>query len=73
MSEDAKKPVETWAQEKGHGYVVLRVGKTEVAKPAKDAWVFRAAQALERWPVGRELTEAEYDNACARAAGMKVG
>ena len=68
-----RKPVEQWAQAKGHGTITQQVGKATVRKPAPRAWVFRAAKALEGWPQGRELTEAEYDAACSRAAGLAVG
>jgi hypothetical protein len=32
-------------------------------------WLLAAATAGERWPVGREVTEVEFDAATARAAG----
>jgi hypothetical protein len=37
------------------------------------AWKFAAAQAGERWPIGAELTEAEYTDAIERAANVRLG
>jgi hypothetical protein len=37
------------------------------------AWAFAAARAGERWPLGQELTEAQYDAAIDRAKNMRLG
>ncbi len=73
-----RKPVEEWAQLKGHGTVTVTVqlkkrkGTRSRTKLAGNAWKFAAAKALHNWPRGRELAEAEYDAAIARAEGMEV-
>jgi hypothetical protein len=54
--EPARKPVETWAEEK-----------------RTPAWLLAAARVHENWPVGRELTEAEFDTALKRVASVRLG
>jgi len=36
-------------------------------------WLFAAAKVGNRWPIGRELSEAEYDAAIKRAAHTTAG
>jgi hypothetical protein len=52
------KAAEVWAREKGH------IGAR--------AWYLAAARAHERWPVGREVTEAEYDAAVLAATNTAL-
>ena len=37
---------------------------------ATPAWLFAGAKMGERWPIGRELTEAEYREALERAGNV---
>lgn len=34
-------------------------------------WAFAAAKHLLRWPIGQQVTEAEYDAAIARTLGIR--
>jgi hypothetical protein len=64
----ARKPVEDLAVAKGHGRIEKR-GKDSIFVPT---WHFLAAKAHERWPLGLELSEAEYDQAVAAATGATL-
>lgn len=37
------------------------------------AWLFAAARAKHRWPIGREVTEAEFDKAIAATKSIQIG
>jgi hypothetical protein len=37
-----------------------------------DPWLRAAARALNRWPLGRELLEEEFDAGIERAAGLAL-
>lgn len=65
----AKKTAEEWAAEKKHTRAQNRAGQKPAVVPD---WRFAAAKAHEGWPVGKELTEAEYDAAVARAIGAPL-
>jgi hypothetical protein len=39
---------------------------------ATPVWLFRAAKAREHWPIGAELTEAQYDAALAGVLNITV-
>jgi hypothetical protein len=41
------------------------------AQKATPPWLFAAARAHERWAIGAELTEAEFDAALARIQSLK--
>jgi hypothetical protein len=43
------------------------------AEKKTPAWLFAGAKAGNRWPIGRELEEAEYDQAVHAAANVKIG
>lgn len=64
-----RQPVEAWAAKRGH---VDPPPQAICDVPAHKAWVFAAAKALHRWPVGKELTLAEYDAAVERALSLPV-
>ncbi len=36
-------------------------------------WLFAAARSAQNWPVGQELSEAEYSKATAAAEGEVIG
>jgi hypothetical protein len=42
------------------------------AKKKTVAWLLAAAKALESWPIGREITEAQFDDAVLRAGSLAV-
>jgi hypothetical protein len=44
-----------------------------LAEKKTPAWLFAAARVHKRWPVGLELTEAEYEEGIKEAAGLRVG
>jgi hypothetical protein len=37
------------------------------------AWLVAAARVHENWPMGRELTEAEFEAALKRVSSVRVG
>ncbi len=41
------------------------------AQKATPLWLFAAAQAHERWAIGAELTEAEFDAALGRVQSLQ--
>jgi hypothetical protein len=41
------------------------------AQKATPAWLFAAARAYERWGIGSQLTEADFDAALARAQALQ--
>lgn len=43
------------------------------AEKATPDWLLAAARAGNRWPVGRELTEQEFDAAIEAAAHTQIG
>jgi hypothetical protein len=55
-----RKPVEQWAQEKGHA-------------TARRAWVFNATRTREQWVRGQEVTEAAYEAAIAATLTTQLG
>lgn len=70
----ATSTVEVWARAKGM-LPELVPGPTPPTKGARprlvgnpEHWKFAAARAGERWPEGKELTEAEFDAAVDKAA-----
>jgi hypothetical protein len=65
----AKKTAEEWGAEKKHTRAQNRAGQKSAVMPD---WRFAAAKAHEGWPVGKELSEAEYDDAVARATGAPL-
>jgi hypothetical protein len=36
-------------------------------------WLFAAAKALAKWPIGLELTAEEYDRVVQETANLKIG
>jgi hypothetical protein len=36
-------------------------------------WLLAATRAAKRWGIGREMTRAEFDTACAEVAGYRIG
>lgn len=64
--EPARRPIEEWRREKGHDRVMLGLDPGTL-------WMFNAAVALRDWPIGAEVTEAEYDAAIAAATSMRLG
>jgi hypothetical protein len=66
----ARRAVEAWAAAKGHAPTTTDAKGREQHNPA--SWQFAAAKANERWPLGAELTEAEYDAAIARAGAVTL-
>jgi hypothetical protein len=38
-----------------------------------EAWALAAAKTLMSWPVGREVTEAEFDEAIRTAKAIQIG
>jgi hypothetical protein len=36
-------------------------------------WLYAAAKALHRWPIGKELVEANFDEACKKAGNVQIG
>jgi len=67
--DDETKTVEEWARAKGH-LVVLPDGKPDPRAP--DYWRFAAAKAGNNWPIGKELTEAQYDAAIDAAGKVEI-
>jgi hypothetical protein len=64
-----RKTAEAWALERGH---VDPPPGDFVDVPAHRAWVFKAAKALHGWPIGKELTGEEYDEAASRALHIPI-
>jgi len=61
-----KRTAEQWAEAKG--FVPLLIGTRE--NPS--FWKWAAAKAMLRWPIGAELTEAEFDAAIEAAANVEI-
>lgn len=61
-----KRTAEQWAEAKG--FTPMLIGTRE--NPS--FWKWAAAKAMLRWPIGIELTEAEFDAAIAAAANVEI-
>jgi hypothetical protein len=70
-----RKTVEEWAALKGFTSLV-RVPDPKGRKPATmqkiPDWRFAAVKACNRWPIGLELSEAEFDAAASAALNVAV-
>lgn len=64
----AKRTAEEWAHELGHGKLHAGHFKPTVGKPH-----YAMAKALKGWPVGAEVTQAEYEQAVADAHAVRIG
>lgn len=62
--------VEAWAEEKGMLPQLVSVNGRTRANP--EFWRFAAARALCNWPVGKELTEADFDAAITAAGNQQL-
>jgi hypothetical protein len=67
--------IETWAEKRGHLPMwqpqpsrFLPKGAPVPVAPNPEYWKFAAAKALRNWPVGAEVTEAEFIEAVELAA-----
>lgn len=47
--------------------------ETWAADKNTPAWLFAAAKALHLWPIGKELSEADYIKAVDAAANVQIG
>jgi len=47
--------------------------ETHAATKGTPAWLFRCTAAAQRWPQGRELTEAEYNAAVSETLSYRIG
>ena len=85
--EDTKKTVEAWAQDKGMlpqfieqppvpaGRMPDGTPRVAIRPPlSNEAYVkFAAAKAYAGWPIGKEVTEKEFDEAVDRAMNSRIG
>jgi hypothetical protein len=68
-SDGEKKTIEAWAEEKGYlpefVTVPARLGSREVPRKRQNPKfpAFAMGKAHRRWPQGKEVTEAEFDEA----------
>ena len=72
-----RKAVEHWAQSKGHTKTIAHpelIKSKGAPVPVETVldWRFACAKAHERWPLGHELTEQQYDEAIATATSVAL-
>lgn len=72
LTDAPKRTAESWAEAKGmlpeHFIVPASAGRFPVApRYNPEFWRFKAAAALSKWPIGAEVTEAEFDAAVVAA------
>lgn len=65
-----KKTVETWAEEKGLLPQIENLSGRGIPNP--EFWRFAAAKAFCGWPVGRELTEKDFNEAVIAACNQTI-
>lgn len=51
----------------GFGTVAIDMRPLKAPVPNESFWKFAAAKTLRRWPIGKEVTEAEFDEAVQSA------
>lgn len=47
--------------------------ETWAKEKSTPAWLFAAARAANRWPIGREMTESAYDAAIKKVQNLPIG
>lgn len=52
---------------------VMKTAEDWAAEKQTPAWLFAAARAHHTWPVGRELTEAQFLEALSATRGIRIG
>jgi hypothetical protein len=75
---ESKRPIEYWGERKkllpewleSEGRLGSRVVKSKRHNP--DFVKFAMAKAHRRWPEGKEVSEAEFDEAVAEAGGLEL-
>lgn len=74
------RPVEDWAEALGgvtfdrhkDGSIVTGTARPKEKRLPSQAALHNAARARNRWPIGYMLSEPQYRDAIARAAGIRV-
>lgn len=80
VPDHAPRPVEEWAERlcgvifdrHKDGSIVTGTAKPKEKRLPSQAALHNAARARNRWPIGYMLSEPQYRDAIARAAGIRV-